>query len=523
MNFMKDGALSYWGKLAGLSGVVLIAAILRLWGLEAESPYFDELASLRHLGASDLPTYLSGVRSSDPPMTPVYFVLQYYWAEMTGGTVYAMRLLSVLCSLACLPLLFYLGELFYGVVGAFASSLLFSLSLSQIYYAQEIRPYALVLLLSLTAALSLYLAVERNSRSALAVNILANHLLMWTHFFTTLFLFAQGCWLLLICLQTRRFRRGVLWVLSYAPSLVLLAWWIYSIDREVLESVASWRYDIPHTYLQLLGSFLLFSGSGASLFRDMPTLGGVAMGAIMWRFFALMAVAAVTFTAIHRFRPQLKTGGLADSRPCGVFMFLLLLTAVPPAALFLLSACVYSCYSSRYALYSSLPFLLLIGGAAVALAPRVKLRWTLLAALAAVCGLNLGVYGRPLRSDFGAAAVYLSEQAEPLADKLIVFHYNDGLYALRANGRLPADRFPMVGLSLFAEVEQELSSPEERRNREWLVVYQNDISNSQMAALDNRLTERGGKWKRRTFGKARPVHVYLFDNVAEDATQGSAK
>jgi len=63
--------------LAVLAALVALGAWLRLWGLYRESAYSDEVASLQHLDAPTLSEFLRRERISDPPMTPLYFTLEY--------------------------------------------------------------------------------------------------------------------------------------------------------------------------------------------------------------------------------------------------------------------------------------------------------------------------------------------------------------------------------------------------------------------------------------------------------------
>jgi len=107
-----------------LAAVVLVALLLRTWQLANESPWWDEIVTLEILDAPSVVEFVQLEWAADPPMTPGYFVLAYYWSRLAGASTIAMRWLSVLLGLVALPLTYVLARRLYnptaGLIAAFA-------------------------------------------------------------------------------------------------------------------------------------------------------------------------------------------------------------------------------------------------------------------------------------------------------------------------------------------------------------------------------------------------------------------
>jgi len=496
--------------LAVLAALVALGAGLRLWGLDRESAYSDEVASLQHLDAPTLSEFLRRERISDSPMTPLYFTLEYGWARMTGGSLVAMRLLSVALGVACIPLLFVLARVFYGTLGGLTAAGLFSVSLTQTYYAQEVRPYALILALALISALSLWRAAH-GGRAGWLVSVAANVALMWTHLFTVLLPLAQGCYLAVDAWRNRRPMRVVWWVLAHVPSLLLLALWVRSIDRAGLEVAAAWRHGIVHSYLQPLGDLLQFGGAGVPRFRDLPAIGGINVGSIVWRFYAGVLALNLFLTAWH-WRTASAHAEKSDilDRSCFLWTWLL----APSAALFLFSALAYACHSSRYVLYGAIPFFVLAGGTAVLVRRRV-FQALLLLALLAVNALALHAYPRPWRPDIAGAARFLLTQ-DISQDASVTVHIMADVPSFAYNGPAGIDRLRFHGVNTQDDAVQRVCNSEDEGAAAWLVFFQHEFADEAVSALEQALGSRGWSFEKTTLGYASPVHVY---KVRRDCTQ----
>jgi uncharacterized membrane protein len=154
---------------------------------------------------------------------PLYIILLRGWREACGQDTATARLLSALASTAAVALIFELGRLLYGPLPALWAAAIMAFAGTQIWYAQEIRPYALLVSLALAAA-ALLLRIERDgprlpSLLALGACTLA---LPLVHYFSLGFLAALGIYAATV-LQGRA-RRRVLGACLVAALLFLASW-----------------------------------------------------------------------------------------------------------------------------------------------------------------------------------------------------------------------------------------------------------------------------------------------------------
>lgn len=127
-----------------LAATMLLAAALRAYGIGAASLWNDELFS-RYYAQLGLPfLWTQGFSVETTP--PTYYTLLVGWMRLFGTSEAAMRSLSLVASVGTVPLVYLLAREFAGVAVALLAALLFALSPMQIYFAQEARAYALMLL-----------------------------------------------------------------------------------------------------------------------------------------------------------------------------------------------------------------------------------------------------------------------------------------------------------------------------------------------------------------------------------------
>jgi uncharacterized membrane protein len=90
-------------------------------------------------------------RDNSPPL---YFAVLRGWREVVGSSDVAMRLLSILCSLAAAAMLYAVAAMLYGRAAGLWAALLLSLTTSQLELARQARPYAMLVALSVFAMLA---------------------------------------------------------------------------------------------------------------------------------------------------------------------------------------------------------------------------------------------------------------------------------------------------------------------------------------------------------------------------------
>jgi len=175
MNVLDDtshnatGRNRRWGL--GLLCVLVLATTLRLYNLGERSLWKDEANQLYTATYFGPPFELLNTDySNDPPICPL---LVHFWHGLlqtlpwvTSGTVWydaLLRLMPCFFGVLCVTLTFFVGRLILkdnrsALIGAF----LFAISPFQVYYARELRAYAILAALSLLALIFLWKSLHEN-------------------------------------------------------------------------------------------------------------------------------------------------------------------------------------------------------------------------------------------------------------------------------------------------------------------------------------------------------------------------
>ncbi len=179
-----------------LGAILLVGLCLRAAGLDHQSFWIDEIASLQ-LAEDEFLAGLHQIRGDVHP--PGYFTLLHWWIRGVGSSESAVRWLSVIPSLLTVAALFRFGRLLYGQrIGMMAAAIAAG-SLIQIYYAQEARSYAWLMLLATLSMDATARFAIRGRRIDLVAHAVTTTALLYTHYFgffavaaQNLFVFRDG-------------------------------------------------------------------------------------------------------------------------------------------------------------------------------------------------------------------------------------------------------------------------------------------------------------------------------------------
>lgn len=176
-----------------LAGIVFVGFLLRAVNLGGESLWVDEIYTLRTVVDEGL-AYIILVQPIQDPHPPFYYVVVDLWTTFVGTSAVTIRFVSLVASVASIPLVYAVGDRLYDRrVGLFAA-LLFAVSPFYVWYAREARMYALLTLLGLLsvyAMLSWLAGAEEWWRERWGY-ALASVALIYTHAFGALLVLAQN-------------------------------------------------------------------------------------------------------------------------------------------------------------------------------------------------------------------------------------------------------------------------------------------------------------------------------------------
>jgi 4-amino-4-deoxy-L-arabinose transferase-like glycosyltransferase len=146
---------SRWRLLDRLLLVVLLLAFaVRVYGLGRHGMTYDEAASVA-FALPDVVHILTYPQKAIYESPPVFYLVLHFWQALAGHSQFALRFLSVLFSVLQVPLIYQLGRRLFDPPAGLLAALVGAVSVIQVYYAQEVRMYSLVPLLSLAATYAL--------------------------------------------------------------------------------------------------------------------------------------------------------------------------------------------------------------------------------------------------------------------------------------------------------------------------------------------------------------------------------
>lgn len=209
--------------------ILALGASLRLYGLEIQSFWNDELSSWSRSNYDSLIEVIDkGVRPDVHP--PGYQIFLYFVEHYIGDSEAVLRFPSAIAGIFSILVIFLVGQRLYsyreGLIGASFMAVLWC----PIYYSQEARAYSMLLLFTLLAAyfwIDMVMSLDTGKKISyyvtfayIATAITASYL----HYYGVFFVMLQGVLATLVLFRKR-------WALAYLfaiYTLILLAYvpWI---------------------------------------------------------------------------------------------------------------------------------------------------------------------------------------------------------------------------------------------------------------------------------------------------------
>jgi 4-amino-4-deoxy-L-arabinose transferase-like glycosyltransferase len=185
-----------------LAGIVVLAAALRLWRLGHQSYWLDEAFTVNTV-RRDFGGMLDGVRHTEST-PPLYYTLAWVWERIFGAGEVGLRSLSAVIGIATVPVAYLAARARVSERAALIAAALFAVNPYLVWYSQEARAYALLVLLC-TASLLFFLRTEHEHSVKGTVPLTRRSLWLWalfsalallTHYFAAFLVVPEAAWLL---------------------------------------------------------------------------------------------------------------------------------------------------------------------------------------------------------------------------------------------------------------------------------------------------------------------------------------
>jgi 4-amino-4-deoxy-L-arabinose transferase-like glycosyltransferase len=393
-----------------LLALCMLAFALRVSGLGFQSLWRDEVDAIRF--ATQPLAGLLGMFTAPGENGPLYYLLLRPWLTQAGQSEFALRFFSLFPGVLAVPLIYRLARRLFPSLRSVAlmGAVLATTSAYLIWYSQEGKMYALVVVLALLSMNCLLAALQKGGWLRWLTYVLATIAIFYVHLAAVLLIPVQVVTFLLQDRELQRVRWRT-WLVALAflalPYVPILAWQ----SHLLLEPTQTgFRFvPLPQMVLSLLGTYSLGVAQGPGAWLAVPSLTALLASAVLW------------------------LEDRSQSTPLGILLCWFLL----PAMLLFLVTLTYPLYTARYLIYVLPAYLLLISAGIVAIGRRAPaLAAVLLIALMLVNARGAWRQARvPVKSDFRAAASYVAGHAS--ADDLLLFQMPYGRHTFDYYARQP--------------------------------------------------------------------------------------
>jgi mannosyltransferase len=178
-----------------VAGLTAGAAALRFATLGAQAYHHDEIVTASRVLRADFIHAMEAVGFSESA-PPLYYALAWFWTQLAGTGEVGLRSLSAVAGAATVPVAYLLGAELHGRRAGFLAAALVAVNPMLLWYSQEARGYALLVLLTAVAALYFARALERGRRRDLTGWGIASALALATHYFAIFPIALEAAWLL---------------------------------------------------------------------------------------------------------------------------------------------------------------------------------------------------------------------------------------------------------------------------------------------------------------------------------------
>jgi mannosyltransferase len=180
-----------------LLGITAVAAAVRFATLDLQSFDHDEAVTAARVIDPSLFDTLSAVEGGERS-PPLYYLLAWAWSKLFGTGEIGLRSLSAVFGTLTVPLA-YSATATLGTSRrvALLAAAFVALNPYLIWYSQEARSYALMVLLTALALVYFARSLQRPKTASLAMWALASALALASHYFAVFLIAPQALWLLL--------------------------------------------------------------------------------------------------------------------------------------------------------------------------------------------------------------------------------------------------------------------------------------------------------------------------------------
>jgi mannosyltransferase len=375
-----------------VAGLTLLGAVLRFATLGVQAYHHDEIVTASRVLRGSFLHAMDAVGFSESA-PPLYYALAWAWTQVTGTGEFGLRSLSAVAGVATIPVAYLVGVELRGRRAGLMAAALVAVNPMLLWYSQEARAYALLVLLCAVSLLYCVRALRRGSRRDFVLWGIAAGLALASHYFAVFVVAVEALWLLR--------RRGR----ASAPGLGIVALFGLALAPLAIHQMsfghAEWigNFTLGHRLWETAGTFAIGETTDIIARPQRPLLVLVPLA---------LALAALVLIAWRGSREERRAAAIPLSLSLAAIGIPLALALLLPSKDFVLA---------RNVIPALLPLLVAI---AIGLTlPAARRLGTAIGALLLAYALGFCVWASfspdLQRPDWGAVAAEIGEPAAPRA------------------------------------------------------------------------------------------------------------
>ena len=236
-----------------VSGVLLLAFLLRIWEVNTESAWIDEAYSIA-LAQHPPAEIIQGTAADQHP--PLYYLMLSIWIRLKTSVPFA-RWFSLIIGLLGVYQTIRLGQSIGGHVVGFISGLLIAISPMHTWYSQEVRMYILLASLTTATTHTLWNGLNQPSKKWWLWYCFFSLVSLYTHYFSLFAILSQGAWILVWTKNKKRTEALLKWGTSVLVASALFLPWLPIVVHQSKAHTLRWistptLLEIHDTILRLI-------------------------------------------------------------------------------------------------------------------------------------------------------------------------------------------------------------------------------------------------------------------------------
>ena len=294
---MRGPRLGRRSAIGAVAAITALGALLRFATLDVQSLSGDEgvTSALLRMSLGDM---LSTIPDSEST-PPLYYVLAWMWTRAAGHGELGMRSLSALAGTMAIPALFAAGRALVSERAGVVAAALAAVSPLLVWYSQEARSYALLMLLATLSLWTFARVLDSPTRRGMAAWAVVCAIALATHYYAGFLVLGEAAWLV----WRTRARRDVLLACA-AIGAVALGLLPLALDQRSSGNFTSFieATELSARVKEVPKKFLL---------GEQGTPGDYGQPAEALKFPAALLSAAAAALLFARARGRERVGGLA--------------------------------------------------------------------------------------------------------------------------------------------------------------------------------------------------------------------